>query len=291
MLVVIFGVGVVDGQREYPPVLEGTREVVYKKVGERELKLWVMVPEGEAGEERPGVVFFFGGGWKHGTPGQFYEQGKHLAARGMVVFLADYRVLQRDGTPAKVCVEDAKSAMRWVRAHAGEFGVDPGRLAAGGGSAGGHLAAALALLPGFDAAGEEVGVSAVPDALLLFNPAVEIPPVEKVKGGPQWAAILRGRLGCEPEKISPAGFVKEGVKVPAVIVFHGTSDDAVPIGSVRRFRDAVVKFGGRCELEEYEGRPHGFFNFGRGGGKDYRDTVAKTDAFLVSLGWLEKVGE
>ena len=61
MLVVIFGVGVVDGQREYPPVLEGTREVVYKKVGERELKLWVMVPEGEAGEERPGVVFFFGG--------------------------------------------------------------------------------------------------------------------------------------------------------------------------------------------------------------------------------------
>ena len=146
-------------------------------------------------------------------------------------------------------------------------------------------------MPGFDAAGEEVGVSAVPDALLLFNPAVEIPPVEKVKGDPQWAAILRGRLGCEPEKISPAGFVKEGVKVPAVIVFHGTSDDAVPIGSVRRFWDAVVKFGGRCELEEYEGRPHGFFNFGRGGGKDYRDTVAKTDAFLVSLGLLEKVGE
>ena len=288
-LLAIFGLEAASGQREYPPVLEGVREVVYKTVGERELKLWVVAPEEKPTAEKrvPGVVFFFGGGWRKGTPGQFIEQGKHLAGRGMVAFLADYRVSERDGTKAKDCVEDAKSAMRWVRERAGEFGVDPERLAAGGGSAGGHLAAAVALVPGFDAFGENDELSARPDALLLFNPAVEIPPVEKVGREPQWEEILRERLGCEPAAISPAGFVKDGVKVPPTVIFHGTKDDAVPIGSVRRFRDAVVKFGGRCELEEYGGRPHGFFNFGRGGGKDYRDTVEKMDAFLVSLGWLK----
>ena len=180
-----------------------------------------------------------------------------------------------------------------VRANAARLGVDPDRIAAGGGSAGGHLAAAVALVPGFEE-GDHSEVSSMPNALLLFNPAVILAPVE---GHPdilpaEKFADLAERMNGKAKEISPYHFIRAGL--PPSIIFHGTNDDAVPYPTVQLFQQAMAAAGNRCELKAYEGQPHGFFNPGRGEGEPraeatrrYYQTLEQLDAFLTSLGYLK----
>lgn len=257
-------------------------EMVYKSVGDTELKMRVYQPKGwKASDERPAIVFFFGGGWRNGTPDQFDPHCRHLAAKGMVAMAADYRVQSKhDSTPFE-STRDAKSAIRWVRANAGKLGIDPDRVGAGGGSAGGHLAAATAtILNGVNEKSDDKSISAVPDALVLFNPAVDLD-LPKVKE--RWGDEVYARI----KTISPYHHLSKDL--PPTIIFHGTNDDAVPFETVEAFEKSGNELGVKfLKLESYEGRPHGFFNFGRGDGKDYEDTVARMDDFLAKLGWIEK---
>src|ERR1051325_11705081 len=132
----------------------------YKKTAEKELQIFVHFPaDWKPTDARPAMVFFFGGGWTKGNPGQFLKQAEYFASRGLVTARADYRL--NIGPP--LAVEDAKSAIRYVRSHAKEFGIDPSRIIGSGGSAGGHLAAATALCPGIDAAGEDSSLSSRPN--------------------------------------------------------------------------------------------------------------------------------
>ena len=279
---------------KYPPEMPGARVEVYRQVDEIKLNAWIFEPKGHnpKKDQRPAAVFFFGGGWKAGTPGQFLPHCRHLAERGMVALSVDYRVKSRHDVFPQDCVVDAKAAIRWVRANAKRLGIDPDRIAAGGGSAGGHLAAATALVPGFE--GEKTSkVSSVPNSLLLFNPAVVLAPV---KDHPDLLPAekfsdIRERAQGRPEEISPYHFVRDGL--PPTIIFHGTNDDAVPFPTAELFSRAMTKHGNRCELKAYQGQPHGFFNAGRGkgekranGNRNYHKTVREMDQFLVSLGYL-----
>lgn len=232
------------------------QETIYKTIGDTELTLYVFCPSNTA-TDRPAIVFFHGGGWRGGSPRQFFPQCEHLAKRGMVAVSAQYRL----GDMA-TCVTDAKSAMRWVRAHAAELGIDPQKIAAGGGSAGGHLAACLAMIDGFDEPGEDPQISTRPAAMALFNPALDI-------------ARFGGR-----EELSPAQHVRAGL--PPTIIFHGTADTTVPFATVEEFTKAMRAAGNECELVPYEGRKHAFFN----AGADLAATTAAADRFLVELGLL-----
>ena len=271
------------GGFKYPPSFSGARTEVYKTVGDVKLTLSIFEPASGPKTGRPAIVFFFGGGWTSGSPAQFEQQCRHLAARGMVAITADYRVASRHQVKPVACVADAKSALRWVRANAARLGIDPRRIAAGGGSAGGHLAAATATLPGLDEPGEDTRVSAVPDAAVLFNPALVLAPMEGLALEGFGTRVPEERLGAKPENLSPAHHVKRGA--PPMIIFHGTADTTVPYATAEAFARVMKTAGNRCELVGYDGQPHGFFNFGRQGGK-YAETLAAADAFLVSLGWL-----
>jgi len=260
--------------------------VVYKTTtnseGEAvELKLHIFKPDGwRAQDQRPVIVFFFGGGWRGGTPAQFYPQCRDLADRGMVTISAEYRVQSRHGTAPVACVEDGRSAVRYIRSHAEQLGIAPDRLAAGGGSAGGHVAVCTALIDDVNAQTDDLEVSAVPNALALFNPVLDTTR-ETGYGG--------DRMGDDDQRLSPVHRVFEGQ--PPSIVFHGTADTTVPIESVRRFAEASRELGARCELVEYEDQGHGFFNhtdFRRNNNIDiYYDTMDRTVAFLVESGILE----
>ena len=272
----------------YPPEFSGAQTVTYKTVGETKLALFIFNPEGhKASDQRAAMVFFFGGGWTNGSPGQFEQQCRYLASRGMVAITADYRVASRHQVKAAQCVADAKSAIRYVRAHAKELGVDPKRIAAGGGSAGGHLAGCTGTVPGLDEAGEVAtkgAVSSVPDAMVLFNPALTLAPVDGNDFGGFGARIGVEKMGAEATAISPTHHVKAGV--PPTIVFHGKADTTVPFATVEVFAAAMKKAGNRCEVAGFEGQQHGFFNFGRGDNAMFRETLAQADKFLASLGWL-----
>ncbi len=271
----------VYGQQQPAPIpnptsLPGAESRVYKTIGEVKLYLHIFRAADRAKTEKlPAIVFFFGGGWNSGSVNQFVKHSERLASRGMVAVIADYRVKSRHGVTPFECVADAKSAIRWVRAHAGELGIDSNRIAAGGGSAGGHLAAATALLRGLDEKGEDPKVSSAPNALALFNPALDLSVLR-----------LRESLGERAMEISPLHHVHKGA--PPTIIFHGTADTTVPIKQAEDFCAAMKKHGNRCELMPYEGRTHGFFNYGRGDNADFKATLRATDEFLVSLGYLKR---
>jgi len=263
-----------------------TRIEIYKTIGDTKLDLTIQLPDGwKPDDKRPAIVFFFGGGWSSGTAKQFENQCRYLASRGMVAMAADYRVKSRQDVKPAACVADAKSAMRWVRANAGRLGIDPRRLAAGGGSAGGHLAAAVATLPGLDDPKDDLSVSCVPNALVLFNPALVLAPIEgaELKGFESKASAER--FGCEPAEISPVHHVKAGV--PPTMIFHGKADSTVPYASAELFTARMTKAGSRCELVGAESQGHGYFNFGRGDNRYALETLTDADGFLASLGWLE----
>ena len=265
----------------YPPVLAGTQEETYRKLGETSLKLWIFQPAAKSEKPLPCVVFFFGGGWSSGTPAQFEPQSRHLASRGMIAIVADYRVKSRQNALPADCVSDAKACVRWVRANASRLGIDPTRIAVGGGSAGGHLAAAVATVPGLDTATDDKSVSCLPNALLLFNPGTVMAPFPGLELKGFGAGLDKARFGCEPTEISPLHHVKKGL--PPTIIFHGKADTTIPYATVEKFTEAMKAAGNRCELVGYEGQTHGFFNKAR-----YQETLDATDAFLVSLGYLPK---
>jgi acetyl esterase len=271
-------------QRGYPPKLDGAVEHVYKQAGDVALKLYVFEPEGhKPSDQRPAIVFFFGGGWVSGSPGQFERQCRYLASRGMVAITADYRVANRHGVKGVDCVRDAKSAIRWVRAHAAELGVDSERIAAGGGSAGGHLAAATGTIDEFDEADEDAKVRSRPNALVLFNPAVSFDPStidpEQTRG-----RNFGERMGVEPARLSPADHVT--AQTPPTLILVGTEDFL--IGGVHQFADRMKAAGVRCDLDLFEGRKHGFFNLKRNKKpEDFYATTESMDRFLTSLGYLQ----
>lgn len=248
-------------------------KLIFKKSAGGDLKLHVYKPrDWNPGDKRPAIVFFFGGGWVGGTPGQFYAHCEHLSAKGMIAISAEYRTKKSHGTDPFSCVEDGKSAIRWVRENAAQLGIDPGKIIAGGGSAGGHVAACTGTLTGFDTGNKRV--SSMPAAMILFNPVCDTSP----KG------YGANKLGERWREISPLHHISN--KTPPTCIFHGKADTTVPHQNAADFKAAMKKTGRRCELHSYNDATHGFFNFGRGDGSAYRDTVAKMDIFLTSLGCL-----
>ena len=248
---------------------------IYKTVDGTKLRLFVVAPSdlGE-GNRRPGIVFYHGGGWRGGNPSQFAPHSTYLASRGMVAVNVEYRLKGKHGVFPHTCVEDAKSAMRWVRGHADELNIDPDKIAAGGGSAGGHLAACLATINGYNAESDDTSISTRPDALVLFNPAIRM--------RKKWEE----RLGLKVPRRSISPYHHVDGDVPPTIIFHGTKDTTVPIEDVRGFCRKMDEHGSYCRLVEFEGMQHAFFNYGKHDNRPYRRTVHEMDGFLASLGFL-----
>ncbi len=259
--------------------LDGASLRIYRKAGNVELPLHIFNPPGiKPSDRRPAIVFFFGGGWVNGNPSQFETHAKYLAARGMVAISADYRTASRHKTTPFACIEDGKAAIRWVRAHAAELGIDPNRIAAAGGSAGGHVAASTATLDGLEAAGEDLKISSRPNALVLFNPVVDT-----TKSG-----YGSEKLGARDEEASPLHHLRKGV--PPAIIFHGTADTTVPFSNVVNFCAVMQRNGDQCELVPFAEQVHGFFNSTKSEGRFYRETLTLAAGFLARMGWI-KIGQ
>lgn len=265
--------GALYSQEQRP---EPDRQVTYKTVGDVVLQLHVFEKASDS-KDRPAIVFFFGGGWNGGSPSQFYPHCQHLANQGFVAISAEYRVKSRNDTTPFECVEDGKSALRWVRSHAAELRIDPNKIAAGGGSAGGHVAAAVATVPGLNADSDPKDVSCVPNALVLFNPVYD--------NGPTGYGY--SRVKDRYAEISPMHNIRKGM--PPAIVFLGTEDQLIPVATAELFKQKMEAVGSESILKLYEGEGHGFFNFGKGDGSNSLSTIAAMDEFLQKLGYLAKV--
>ena len=222
---------------------------------------------------RPAVVFIHGGGWHSGKPEQFALLARRYAARGLVGISVGYRLAKPPETTVPDCVADVKSAVRWIRKHAGELGVDPARIVVLGDSAGGHLAAATALLPGFDAPGDDPTVSARPDALVLFNPVIDTTPPDGWDLKSQGEAVV-----ALAKDLSPMDHVSAGA--PPTLVIHGSADKVTPLAGSERFVAAMRAAGNTARLETLDGKGHAFIVPGYGDNATIARALELTDDFL-----------
>jgi acetyl esterase len=198
------------------------------------------------------IVFFHGGGWAYGTPGEFFTTCERYAKMGIVTFSVEYRLSIENGvTPHKTIspiesVMDAKSAIRWVRENAGNFHLDKNKIVAAGQSAGGHLALCTAMIDDYNEKSDNLSISCRPDAILLFSACVNA-----VEG---WCDRLLMDRRNKIWSISPAHNVKGGL--PPMIEFHGIDDEQVPKWTVQFFESDMKKKGNYFEQHMYEGRKH-----------------------------------
>ncbi|TWU54733.1 Acetylxylan esterase precursor [Rubripirellula tenax] len=246
----------------------------YTPLPDVDLKLHLFFPEDyQVTDKRPCIIFFFGGSWVGGDPDQFYGFSKYMASRGMVAISAQYRNKKYNKAIPRDCVEDGREAVRYVRQHAVELGVDPDRIAAGGGSAGGHVAAAVAMCTNLDA-NPDSPVSSIPNALVLFNPVYN--------NGSEGFGYKQVKDYWED--ISPFHNIREGQ--PPTVSFFGSKDKHTSVSQINAFQAAMEKAGNVSVSHIYEDQGHGFFHISKGGRNLFEDLLIKSDAFLVEQKFL-----
>jgi acetyl esterase/lipase len=248
------------------------RELIYKTTEQGLLALHIFEPAARGPDPLPAFIIFFGGGWVHGEPEQYFSHCEYFAGRGMIAIAADYRTEQRHGTSPVECAMDGRSALRYLRAHAAGLGIDPARIVAAGSSAGGHVAAATAFLDAINDPADDPCIDPHPAALVLLNPVVDT-----TEGG-----FGVDRVGRPGVVLSPAHHVRAGA--PPTAIFHGTADETVPFENVARFARLLAAVGSPCRLVRFEGAGHAFHRQPPA----YDEVIAGIDRFLVAQGIMEQ---
>ena len=225
-----------------------TRSLTYKKVGDRELAMYIFEPAGfKPRDKRPCFVAIHGGGWVAGTPTIMNCVGEAFAERGWVVANIRYRLHKpEEGTTAFDSVKDAKSAVRYVRSHAKELGIDPDKIVAGGRSAGGHLAAATAMFPDLDDESDDKSVSCVPNALVLCSPVIDT----------SSEGYGHELLGKRWKELSPLHHVRPAL--PPTIILHGMRDTTTPFAGAKAFDEAMRAAGNKVKLVAHARGSHSY---------------------------------
>lgn len=243
--------------------------ITYARIEGKELKGTLFVQKEHPAALRPAIVLIHGGAWLTGSRIQMRWYGKAFAERGYVALTIDYRTMPGYTFPAPV--EDAKAAVRWLRQHANEYGIDTGKIAAMGTSSGGHLALMLAVTRPEDGleGTENLGVpSDVTAAVSLYGPSdlrgFESESAEAPLGGAAlWRPYLKSFLGeksfggRKPEEAaSPIVYVDRND--PPLLLIHGEKDSLVPVKETERLFSRLEDAGANATMMKVEGYGHAF---------------------------------
>jgi acetyl esterase/lipase len=276
------------------PAAEPAREVaierglVFGKGGSIDLKLDLARPKDGPGPY-PGIVCIHGGAWRLGTPSFLSTtlpplNGKsvieNLAARGYVAVTISYRLVPDAKFPAQI--EDCKAAVRWLRANATKYNIDPDHIAACGYSAGGHLACLLGVT---DKADGLEGVGGHPEQSSKVHAVVDLfGPTDLTS--PDWhpdaeagvlAPLIGGRLKDQPEQFrraSPLCYIRKDRELPPFLIMHGTADPIVNINQSKKLVEKLQELGVKHRYIEMKGEGHGWF------GTKLAETLDVTADFL-----------
>lgn len=254
-------------QEAKPAGVKVVKDVSYGPHAERNL-MDLYLPEQGSGPH-PLIVCIHGGGWAGGDRGRYRWLGEAFAEKGFAAVSLTYRFAPKWRSPA--AMDDVQRAVRWLRKNAAQYGIDPERLGAIGGSAGGHLASWLGLVDTRDNGDEELAKfsSRVMCVVDCYGP-VDLEAMMKSASAPIVENFLGVPLAGNEEayrKASPHFSVKE--KPPPFLIVHGTLDvgtarGQVPMEQSVAFQEKLKAAGGEATLVKLEGAPHGFTHQGAG---------------------------
>lgn len=264
-------------------------KLIYKSIDSLNLQIYVFKPI-QQDPSKAALVLIHGGGWNQGKPEAFFRHAQHFAQRGLVVFCPEYRVRKRNNTTIVEAVEDALSAVAWVRAHAKEYNFDADKIIVGGGSAGGHLATETVFNKTVDCGHKPEEYRA--NALLLFNPVLD---VSKRGYGYRKVAEEAKEHGIDWKSLSPIENIDK--TWPPTIVMVGDKDKVLKKEVALDFEKRMKKAGNDFTLKLYPNAEHTFFNYGYAKKKGYPkgtenryyyEVLQDADDFLVNHGYLKE---
>jgi acetyl esterase/lipase len=243
------------------PAIREEADLVFGKGGEADLKLDLAMPAEGAGPF-PAVVCIHGGGWVGGDRKQMAQTIRSLAKHGYVAVSPDYRLAPHDRFPAQI--EDCKAAVRWLRANAKTYKIDPDHVGAVGFASGGHLACLLGVTgkdDGMEGAGGNADESSRVQAVVGFFAPTDLSATDwnLEVTGKNLIPLLGGGAEEKPDayrKASPLTYA--GKDAAPTLLFHGDADKIVPVGQSRKLAEKITAAGGVAHVVVLEGEGHGF---------------------------------
>ena len=249
-------------QTEIPPGVELVRDVPYGFADGQPLLLDLARPRpgNRPGALLPAIVYMHGGGWRQGSKAVGVPTACYYAMHGFVAASVGYRLSDRAIWPAQI--EDCKCAVRFLRAAAGEHGIDPARIGAMGASSGGHLALLLGLTGGgkqfADKGGWENFSSDVSPVCDLFGVTDLLEWPGRPAATSATAQLLGGTIDRVRERYieaSPVRYVHPGA--PPFLIVHGDRDELVPLSQSELLHAALKAAGVDTTLHVVKGAGHG----------------------------------
>ncbi len=249
---------------------------LYQKESSYELTAYAFNPPNhDIAELKPAILFLHGGLWDVSMPTQFAPHCLHFASRGMVALTVEYRVNAKHGTSPLDAFVDAQMAMIWIRHNHAGLGIDPNRIIVAGAASGAHMALSLAMQPDIM---DIDGYNARPQGIIALS-----------------ALVNTTRKGMESDRFgdvktaakkSPSTNVRK--KLPPSLFIHGKADTIVPYDHITKITKALKRKKNHCELVDFEGANHSFFNFNVSA-KHFEIVLNSMDAFVSDLGYIEPV--
>jgi len=274
------------------------KEILIRKTGNEEVKIYYIQPvDKKPVKNRTAVVWIHGGGWTGGITETFFPHARYFAGRGAVGFCIHYRLVKADGSVTVAdCLADCKSAIRYIREHAEELGIDTDKIIVAGDSAGGHLASCLGTIDDFDDPTDHLKISAVPNAMVLYNPLSDFttsPLINRIIGGaaldkkPTPESQIANETQIElAKKLSPLFNVRENQ--PITLIIHGTDDTVILPEQSVRFAKAMKKAGNNCKLILLPNTKHAFVCVNwKATEQEVVSAFLLMDNFLVKQGYLK----
>lgn len=248
-------VKLVKAPETLPEAVIEHKDIEYARVGDRSLTLDLYAPK-HVEKPAPVLVFIHGGGWQQGNKSDYRVYTIDYAAKGYVAATISYRLRQEALFPA--AVHDVKAAVRWIRANADAYGIDPDKIALIGGSAGGHLS----MLAGYSDAPELEGETANPrpstrvQAVINFYGPSDLT-TEHARTAPEVTAFLGADFNTAPSLFALASPISHLSKDdPPTLTFHGTLDQLVPVAQADALHAKLTELGVPNVYDRIEGWPH-----------------------------------
>lgn len=259
-------------------------KLAYARYGSRQLFLDLYLPVSPE-QNRPGAIVVRGGGWLVGDRKGFAHVASALAERGVAAACIEYRTADQDAFPA--AIQDVKAAVRWMRANAARYGIDPEAVGTIGGSSGAHMALLVGLTQGiaeFEGKGGNADTSsAVQGVVAMAVPADLLTLTDNNKRAVE--KFLHAMPEQDNEKwrwASPVNHIRRDG--PPVLLIHGADDDSVPLSQSIDFAHRYRQAGASAEVHILDGAPHAFWNYYPW----FNDAMERAANFFLQLAKREK---